>query len=201
MKESIINRSVKLINSKYDHDNDTMDRIRYGLEIIYITVTKLGVIFFVAWICGLLKETLLLCLFVNGLRPFAYGAHAKEGWQCYVSSIFAFILMPYVFGFITFFLYQKIILSILTILSMFLYAPADTHKRPIINAKQRSRLKTMSLLMSVIYSILILVIKNEMITNLMLLAMLTQSFLINPFIYKIFKLPFDNYKTYLNRGV
>ena len=144
---------------------------------------------------------LIFTLLLNGLRTFAYGVHAKKSWHCYISSLVVFILMPYIFINININLIQKIIISILSLISMYVYAPADTEKRPIVNMNQRKKLKLYSFLVCTIYIILSFIIKNEMIINLILLSMITESFIINPFIYKIFNLPYNNYKEYLKNGV
>lgn len=201
MKEVFLNKSMDLLSSKYNYDSLTKDKILYGLEIIYIFITKLSVILISALIFGLFKEMLIFTLLLNGLRTFAYGVHAKKSWHCYISSLVVFILMPYIFINININLIQKIIISILSLISMYVYAPADTEKRPIVNMNQRKNLKLYSFLVCTIYIILSFIIKNEMIINLILLSMITESFVINPFIYKIFNLPYNNYKEYLKNGV
>lgn len=201
MKEVFLNKSMDLLSSKYNYDSLTKEKILYGLEIIYIFITKLFVILISALIFGLFKEMLIFTLLLNGLRTFAYGVHAKKSWHCYISSLVVFILMPYIFINININLIQKIIISILSLISMYVYAPADTEKRPIVNMNQRKKLKLYSVLVCTIYIILSFIIKNEMIINLILLSMITESFVINPFIYKIFNLPYDNYKEYLKNGV
>jgi len=201
MKEVFLNKSMDLLSSKYNYDSLTKDKILYGLEIIYIFITKLFVILISALIFGLFKEMLIFTLLLNGLRTFAYGVHAKKSWHCYISSLVVFILMPYIFINININLIQKIIISILSLISMYVYAPADTEKRPIVNMNQRKKLKLYSFLVCTIYIILSFIIKNEMIINLILLSMITESFIINPFIYKIFNLPYNNYKEYLKNGV
>ena len=77
---------------------------------------------------------------------------------------------------------------------MILYAPSDTYKRPLINIKHRKKLKRNSIIITILYIILIFTIKSNYIVNLILLSLIIQSFLINPFIYKIFDLPYNNYK-------
>ena len=201
MKEVFLNKSMDLLSSKYNYDSLTKDKILYGLEIIYIFITKLSVILISALIFGLFKEMLIFTLLLNGLRTFAYGVHAKKSWHCYISSLVVFILMPYIFINININLIQKIIISILSLISMYVYAPADTETRPIVNMNQRKKLKLYSFLVCTIYIILSFIIKNEMIINLILLSMITESFIINPFIYKIFNLPYNNYKEYLKNGV
>ena len=176
MKEVFLNKSMDLLSSKYNYDSLTKEKILYGLEIIYIFITKLFVILISALIFGLFKEM-------------------------FISSLVVFILMPYIFINININLIQKIIISILSLISMYVYAPADTEKRPIVNMNQRKKLKLYSFLVCTIYIILSFIIKNEMIINLILLSMITESFVINPFIYKIFNLPYNNYKEYLKNGV
>ena len=44
MKEVFLNKSMDLLSSKYNYDSLTKDKILYGLEIIYIFITKLSVI-------------------------------------------------------------------------------------------------------------------------------------------------------------
>lgn len=196
MKEVFMNNSLNMLQKQYNYDNDTLDRIKYGLELIYISITKISVIVLLSIICKSFKETILTLLFTNFIRTFAYGLHAKKSSYCYISSSLAFILLPILFVNIEFSVIQKIIISFLTFLSFILYAPADTYKRPLINEKHRKKLKLSTLLVSSIYIILIFFIKNNEIVNLIILSLIIQSFLINPFIYKIFDLPFNNYKSY-----
>ncbi len=78
MKDLFLNSSINLLQKEYKYDSDTLDRVKYGLEVIYLTITKLSVIFFVSLIFNCFKETLLLIIFINFLRMFAYGLHAKK---------------------------------------------------------------------------------------------------------------------------
>ena len=197
MKDLFVNSSINLLISKYKYDEDTLDRVKYGLELIYITITKLTVILLVSLIFGLIKESIIFSLFITGLRTFAYGLHAKKSWHCYISSLFSFVLMPYVFINININVISKIIISVLCLTSMIIYAPADTHKRPIINKNQRNKLKIIATTMCAIYIVIIFISNNIWLNNLIILSMITESFVINPFIYKVFDLPYDNYKTYL----
>ena len=46
MKEVFVSKSFNLIQAKYNYNQDDQDRIRYGLEIIYITLTKVFALLF-----------------------------------------------------------------------------------------------------------------------------------------------------------
>ena len=196
MRDVIINKSLMLLNSTYKYDNDTLDRVKYGLELLYISITKMFVIFIVSIIFGLIKETLLVVLFSNGLRTFAYGIHAKKSWHCHVSSILVFIALPFIFKNIEFHMYQKIIISIVCFIGYALFAPADTHKRPLINKNHRKKLKIKTLFVCLIYILTLFVSNNVLVNNMIILSMIVECFAINPIIYKICDMPYDNYKSY-----
>ena len=196
MKEVFLEHSLQLLNKEYHYQGDALDRVRYGLEVIYISITKMLVILLVSLICKAFKETLLMIIFVNGLRTFAYGIHAKKSWHCYISSIIIFVLSPMLFSYIEFNTIQKILISIICYISYALFAPADTHKRPLVNEKHRKKLKINTLIVCSIYIVIIFISKNTLVNNLIILSMITEVFVINPIIYKIFDMPYNNYVTY-----
>ena len=82
---------------------------------------------------------------------------------------------------------------------MFKNSPADTHKKPIINKKKRKMYKYISTCLAIIYSIIILFIKNQIFCNYLLISLILQNIMISPVTYKIFKLPYNNYITYLEK--
>lgn len=196
MKEVFLERSLQLLNKEYNYQGDDLDRVKYGLEVIYISITKMFVILLVSIIFKAFKETLLMIIFVNGLRTFAYGIHAKKSWHCYISSIICFVLSPMLFKFIEISIIQKILLSIICFISYVVFAPADTHKRPLINKEHRKKLKINALIVCSIYIAIIFISKNILINNMIILSMITEMFVINPIIYKIFDMPYNNYMTY-----
>ena len=161
MREMFLDNSIKLLQQKYKYDSDTLDRVKYGLEIIYISITKISVILILSLIFNTFKETIITLIFLNFLRKFAFGLHAKKSWHCYISSVFSFILLPYVFINLTFNLFQKILLSILCFISFVFYAPADTYKRPLINTKQRKKLKILTLIVCSIYILCLFILQNN----------------------------------------
>lgn len=202
MKEVIINKSLNLLNNTYNYDNDTLDRVKYGLELLYISITKIIVILTISLLLGLIKETIITIILFNGLRTYAYGIHAKRSIDCYISSSFIFIVLPFIFTLIEFNVIQKILISILSLISFILYAPADTHKRPLINKKHRKKLKIKTIIVCLIYILILFKTNNTILINLLLLSMILESFVINPWIYKISGMPYNNYKTYQkNNGV
>ena len=92
---------------------------------------------------------------------------------------------------------SKIIIGIIFTIGIMLYSPADTKKRPIVNKKRRKIYKILSTIISILYVVLSLIIKNTYIENCFIFAIILQNILISPITYKLFKLPYDNYKEYI----
>ena len=196
MKELFVNKSISLIKKNYSYNDIMYERIRYGLEIIYLSITKIFVILLVSYLLGMLKETIILMIFSTPLRNYSYGIHAKKSWHCYVSSIFCFVLLPKLIINYNLSIILRITISIYALISMIIYAPADTHKRPIINTKHRKKLKCTSIIITITYIFLTILINDNYICNLIYLELLIQSTAIIPITYKIFKMPYNNYKAY-----
>lgn len=80
---------------------------------------------------------------------------------------------------------------------MFKNAPADTYKRPIINEKRRLVYKILSCIITVVMTCISLFIKDQFLASSILISIILQCFMISPTVYKIFKLPYNNYKQYI----
>ena len=77
MKELVINNSLNLVKRQYpDYDDEKIAVIRYGLEGIYLTVSKTIIIFLIAYFLGILKELIIFTLIYNAIRMPSFGAHA-----------------------------------------------------------------------------------------------------------------------------
>lgn len=197
MKTKILNYCMKVVQKNYpDYDNDKIEIIRYGLEGIYLTFTKIVVLFTLSLILDKFKNLLLLLLFYNVIRFSAFGLHAKKSSQCLIMSTVLFIGGIYLCDYINIPLLLKSFLCIVCILLIARYAPADTEKRPLINKKKRQRFKIISLLSSMIFSILIVLFADSYISNYLLVGMIEATLMILPISYKLFNLSYDNYKKY-----
>ena len=197
MKKKFLNKSINLIKKNNPNIDDIkLEEIRYGLEAIYLTVTKLVVIFLLAYLLGITKYVIWLLIFYNLIRINAFGLHASKSIYCLISSLSMFVGGVYICNYLNIPFIIKIIISILCIICLFKYAPADTEKRPIINKKKRKRYKILSTVTGIIYLILIIILKDNLISNYILFGMISSVLMIHPFVYRIFKLPYDNYKNY-----
>ncbi len=195
MKEKFIASVVNLAKRKMEYTEEEVAIMRYALEGIYLTFTKILVITLIAALLGLFKEYIWFVLLYTPIRSVSFGWHANTTKECWVVSILAFILIPYTFSIITINRITKIILLTFSIFIFALYSPADTKKRPIVNKKRRLMFKVASLIITLVYCCYSFKHSN-LISNLMIASLLYQSLLINPLIYKITHQEFNNYKTY-----
>lgn len=197
MKKLIINKCMELVTTyNKDLSQRDIDKIKYGLEGLYLTITKLIFIIIVSIILGIWKETLLLILIFNGIRLTAFGVHAKRSIDCLISSTLFFILFPILCIKLTIPLIVKIILFIPLTVLIGIFAPADTEKRPLINKKKRKIYKILSIIISIIYMTIAIVIKDNTLSNCFIFAIIIQIIIMLPITYKIFGVSYNNYKTY-----
>lgn len=197
MKKLIINKCMELVTTyNKDLSQRDIDKIKYGLEGLYLTITKLIFIIIVSIILGIWKETLLLILIFNGIRLTAFGVHAKRSIDCLISSTLFFILFPIICIKLTIPLIVKVILFIPLTVLIGIFAPADTEKRPLINKKKRKIYKILSIMISIIYMTIAIVIKNNILSNCFIFAIVIQIIIMLPITYKIFGVSYNNYKTY-----
>ena len=197
MKKIIMNSCMKYIEKKTDYDKIKLAEIKYGLEAIYLMFEKLIFITIIALILGIFKEMVIYMLIYNLIRMPSFGLHATKSWMCLVSSTILFIGIPYLCIYLSIPIYLKIIIGILGICFMLKNAPADTKKKPIVNKKRRKIYKILSTILAIIFCLLSIFIKDNFISNCFLLALVLQNFMISPMVYKIFKLPYNNYITFL----
>lgn len=197
MKKLIINKCMELVTTyNKDLSQRDIDKIKYGLEGLYLTITKLIFIIIVSIILGIWKETLLLILIFNGIRLTAFGVHAKRSIDCLISSTLFFILFPILCIKLTIPLIVKEILFIPLTVLIGIFAPADTEKRPLINKKKRKIYKILSIIISIIYMTIAIVIKDNTLSNCFIFAIIIQIIIMLPITYKIFGVSYNNYKTY-----
>jgi len=196
MKEKFLNSSINLITKNKKYSSNEIEIIKYGLETIYLTLTKMIIIFALAYFLNILKEVVLLSLTYNIIRSQAFGLHAKKSIYCLISSIIFFIGGAYLCKYLILPNWLIVVISTICNILLILYAPADTHKRPLINEKRRKKFKLLSATFGIIYTIIIIIFINYQIAYFLLVGMIEAVLMILPITYKIFNLPYNNYKNY-----
>ena len=129
MKKMIMSKCMHYIKKNTNYDEIKLKEIKYGLEAIYLTFSKLIIICILATILGIFKEMIIYILIYNILRMPSFGLHATKSWICLLSSTILFIGIPYLCIILTIPIILKSIICIVGIYLMFKNAPADTKKK------------------------------------------------------------------------
>lgn len=201
MKELVVNGIMNNITKYYDYDNTKISEIKYGIESLYLTITKTIIIFIISCILNVTKELMLLFVFYSLIRLTGFGVHAKKSWHCWVTSLITFVLIPLLIKYVT--LNKEFIIISYTIFTLLLleYAPADTEKRPLINKKKRIIYKVLTILLVISYLIYSLIQKDNItIINTLYFSILLETLLVLPCTYKLFGVKYNNYKNYKKKG-
>lgn len=201
MKELVVNGIMNNITKYYDYNNTKISEIKYGIESLYLTITKTIIIFIISFILNITKELMLLFVFYSLIRLTGFGVHAKKSWHCWVTSLITFILIPLLIKYVT--LNKEFIIISYTIFTLLLleYAPADTEKRPLINKKRRIIYKVLTILLVISYLIYSLIQKDNItIINTLYFSILLETLLVLPCTYKLFGVKYNNYKNYKKKG-
>lgn len=196
MKKYLVKISINYIKKYKDYSNEKLEIILYGLEGLYSTLTKFIATTLLAIVLNITKEYFYFMAFYFFIRIFAGGFHAKNNLECWITSTISFTLIPYLIKILT--LNNLTLISLITI-SLFcflMYAPADTQNKPMIRANIRKKNKILTILTCFIYITLLFTINNRVLINAIAFSLIYQSILIVPITYKIFKIPYMNYKNY-----
>lgn len=197
MKKYFLTSIKKAIKKQYpNYSNDKIEEIMYGIEGIYLTISKTVIIFFIAFLLGVAKELFLLLLAFNFIRLFAFGMHADKSYICLLFSTSLFIFGTFLCKYIYLSNLLIYVLYFVALIIIILYSPADTVKRPLINKKKRKRFKIISIVSVLIYFVITLIVTNKLLINCLIIGLLIECILILPITYKLFKMPYRNYKKY-----
>ncbi len=196
MKKKFLNSSINLIKRNGKYSDEQIEIITYGLEGIYLTFTKMIILFAIAYILGIVKEFIILLISYNIIRSQAFGIHATKSVYCLISSILLFIGGALVCKYVNLPFWFSLSSAIICDICLLLYAPADTEKHPLVNKRKRKRFKFISFFLGITFTVFILLFKDSFIVNYLVIGMIESILMILPITYKVFNLPYANYKTY-----
>ena len=194
MKEKVIRSTTNYLMKYQNFSGSDLEKIRYGLEGLYLTLTKMVIIIGIAFFLGMLKEVIIILILFNIIRYTGFGFHANTSIECLILSTVNFILMPSLFLKFETSNITTIIIGTLCIISYVLFAPADTVKRPLPNKRKRIIRKILTVTIGLIYFGLIFIVPSW--KPLFLSALVMQAIIINPLLYKVFRQPYNNYKNF-----
>ena len=192
MSNFIVNKTINFIKKYSDYSETDLNKINYGIEGVYLTISKILVILIIGIIFKYLGVIILTLLFFNILRLFAFGLHAKKSIHCLILSIIEFNILPFVIMNINISYYGILLIGIFSFISFLLFAPSDTEKRPLTNKRKRIIRKISSLIVCIIY--ILICFKFNFLKNAICCSLLIESIMVNPLCYYILGLKYNNYK-------
>lgn len=196
MKNKVVNYLLEFIKKHKKCDERKLKIYKYGLEGLYNLVTKIIVITLITLTFGIIKEFLLILLFYAIIRTYAFGIHAESSLKCWISTLMIYILGSVVVHNFIIIKEVALFISFLGLLSFILWAPADTPKRPLIRKNQRKTQKIKTCIICIIYILLIIISRNQLIINAITYSLVIEMICINPLTYKLTKTTFNNYRFY-----
>lgn len=194
--EALSDMFAEKLNESLQKEGIELVKMKLGIQIILIDLSKMIVIFSIAVVFNLLKETAFLFFIFAVARKNAFGVHARNSLVCTVSSTFLFVFGAYASSYIVFNNAEIMLLfSIMNVL-IYKYAPADTENRPLLGRKFRDKLKKNAVITGIFLMLLALIFKSPLIKTLITLAYSYEVISILPITYKILKRRCKNYEQY-----
>lgn len=173
-------------------DDERAEVINYGLQLVIGEIPKILLIFVISYILGVFKLTVLSFLFIMPYRMFSGGTHLHSHIGCIIATSIFYIGNAVISQYITWNsnLIKYITIFIIWTFSMVMiqkYAPADTEAVPILRKKERKMKKIFSFISMTISLCLCLIIKNNTISNLLIIGTFLQTITITKTMYKLTK--------------
>lgn len=172
-----------------DMDDEKAEVIRYGLQLLIGEVPKFFILAGIAWVFGILELTMLCFILMLPYRMYSGGFHLKTHIGCIIGTSIMYTGNAFISKYLYFpILYKSIFAICLWIFAIIMikkYAPADTKDVPVISKKERKKRKYVSYVICTIMIITGVIIKNNVISNILLIGVLLQTFSITRLAYKL----------------
>ena len=181
----------KIRNQDPEINDERAEVIKYGLQIMIGEVPKIFIMAGIAWILGVFKWTLICFALILPYRMYSGGFHLKTHIGCIIGTSImytgtAFISQQFEMS-ITYKAVFAVFLWIFAISMIYLYAPADTEDVPVISKKERNKRRNISFVIVTIMIIAGVIINYSIVSNILLIGVLLQTFSITRFAYKLTK--------------
>lgn len=184
-------RYIKINLGKSEED---IEKIRYGLQVIFMNSFKIIILFVTAYFLGVFKYTLIAFISFGFIRTFSCGVHADSSIKCITCNFVIFLgnvllSLNFSLNFIS-----MVILFSISLILIIKYAPADTAERPLVSKKLRRTLKIKSCIAVLLLFLLSILLTDPIYRNILTYSALEEAFLITPLAYSFFRKPYKNYQ-------
>ena len=175
-----------------DIDDERAEIINYGLQLVIGEIPKILLLILISWALGVLKLTLLALVLILPYRTVSGGVHLKTHIGCIIATTIMYtgnaFLSQYLIWSNNFIKYVTVFLIWgISMIMIKKYAPADTQDVPILRKKERKIKKILSFIFMTLTLIIALTIRNNIISNILIIGVAFQTITITQFIYKLTK--------------
>ena len=202
----MINQICKSLTNKIrqempDIDDEEAEVIKYGLELIIGEVPKILLLFIIAIV---LKIGWLVIFAYFTMLPYkivAGGFHLKTNIGCTIGTLTIYygnvLISKYIIWTPIYAKYTVIfMIFVFSMIMVSLYAPADTVNLPILTKRERKMKRILSYVFATITLLAAIIIKDNILSNILLLNVLIESICISKVAYKLTKNEYG-YENYL----
>jgi len=169
-------------------------KCRLGLEILLLNISKLLIIYLLAYLFDILWQTIVFHFFYMVVRLKGYGAHFKSSLVCTCISCVLFVGAPYII--VNYYIFNNAVLFVLYISGFCIllrYASMGTAKNPVKRDRQ-AIFKKMTLINYLISGLALMLIKSDLFINLAVLGLFSASILTLPILTKSYELDQQGFK-------
>lgn len=182
-------------------DDEEAEVIKYGLELIIGEVPKILLLFIIAIV---LKIGWLVIFAYFTMLPYkitAGGFHLKTNIGCTIGTLSIYygnvLISKYIIWTPIYAKYTVIfMIFVFSMIMVSLYAPADTVNLPILTKRERKMKRILSYVFATITLLAAIIIKDNILSNILLLNVLIESICISKVAYKLTKNEYG-YENYL----
>lgn len=190
MIEKLCNKLTQKIRNKMPEvDDERAEVINYGLQLVFGEIPKTFALIAIAYVFGVVELSILSLILIMPYRTFSGGVHLKTHVGCIVGTSLFYIGSAFLSKYIVLSEITKYILAgatwIFSMIMIKLYAPADTENVPILRKKDRDLKRILSYVTMTLTLVVALIIKNPVISNLLIFLTIFQTLWISRFIYKL----------------
>lgn len=175
-----------------DIDDEKAEVIKYGLELIVGEIPKIILLLIVAIILKIGWLVLFAYVTMLPYKIVAGGFHLKSHLGCTIGTFIVYFGNVLISRFLIIEpQYIKYIITgitwIFSVIMISIYAPADTVNVPILRKKERKQKKILSYIFSTITLLVGIIVKDNILSNILLFNVIIESFSISKLAYVLTK--------------
>lgn len=172
-------------------NDEKAEVIFYGLQNILGEIPKTILLFLMATVLGILKETVITFILIMPYRSASGGFHLKSHMGCILGTSLYYFGIVFLSKYVVFSqMIKYVTIFLIWIFGMIMikkYAPADTENVPILSKKIRRKNQILAYVFFSIGLVIAGILNNNVISNILIFGNLIQTLTITKLAYRLTK--------------